>query len=318
MLEKTLKIEEVACGVCQSVESSFITSGKDYEYATSENTFNVVECDTCGNWYLNPRPVKEELSVIYPPNYYAYNYSETVHPIAVKAKNYLDQKKTQTWLKYVSTDKPVFLDVGCGDGRYLRMLHRFGVPADQLYGVEMDEKVISKLKADGFQGFAGRIEDAENDLPADSFDLIVSLQVLEHVESPLEMMRAMTKLLRSEGVLIIETPNTESFDTKIFRKKYWGGYHFPRHWNLLNEKSLKRLAAEAGLEILEFNYLPAHSFWIYSLHHIVLDKLKLPRIAKLFDPFRNIPLLAVFTGLDIIRASLGFSTSNIQMVAKKL
>ncbi len=310
-------MEEVSCGVCRSGDSAPVTVGKDYEYGTTADVFNIVECTNCENWYLNPRPVKEELSVIYPSNYYAYNYSETVHPLAIKAKNYLDKKKTRTWLKYVSAEKPVFLDVGCGDGRYLRMLNQSGVPADQLYGVEMDEKIIAKLSADGFKGFAGRIEDAEEALPKNSFDLIVSLQVLEHVEAPGEMLKAMRELLRPGGVLIIETPNTQSLDTRLFRKKYWGGYHFPRHWNLFNKRSLTLLATGSGLEIMEFNYLPAHSFWIYSLHHIVLDRFGSPGLAKFFDPFRNIPLLAFFTGWDILRAKLGFSTSNIQMIAKK-
>src|SRR5688572_8807096 len=115
MREQPLRTEDVLCGVCGSNETSPITVGKDYEYETTPDTFRIAECKNCGNWYLNPRPVKEELPVIYPPNYYAYNYSETVHPIAVKAKNYLDEKKVRTWLKYVPSKDPVFLDVGCGD-----------------------------------------------------------------------------------------------------------------------------------------------------------------------------------------------------------
>lgn len=317
MSEKALKFETVSCGVCASDDFSEITDGKDFEYQTTGDVFKIVECRECGNWYLNPRPAKEELSIIYPPDYYAYNYAETVHPLAVKAKDFLDRQKSKVWLKYVSTDKPVFLDVGCGDGRYLRMLHQLGVPKNQLYGVEMSDQVIDRLNKEGFNGYAGRIEDVEPHLPHGLFDLIVSLQVLEHVESPLEMMKSVAKLLRPGGVLIIETPNTKSFDVRLFKQKYWGGYHFPRHWNLFDEKTLRKMAEESGLEIVEFNYLPSHSFWIYSLHHVFLDKFDSPKIAKFLNPFRNIPLLALFTGFDLIRSKAGFRTSNIQMIARK-
>jgi 2-polyprenyl-3-methyl-5-hydroxy-6-metoxy-1,4-benzoquinol methylase len=294
-----------------------IASGKDFEYGTSDDVFAMVRCLDCGNIYLNPRPTAAELGVIYPPNYYAYNYDTAINPLALKAKDVLDGMKVKKWLKYSPNSKPVFLDVGCGDGRYLRMMHELGVPKDSLYGVEMDERQIAKLRDEGYQAYCGRIEDVFEQLPVGSFEMIVLLQVLEHVSDPSLVMEKLSRLLRVGGVLIVETPNTESLDVSLFKHGYWGGYHFPRHWNLFSEKTLRKLAVDQGLEVTAFNYLPAHSFWIYSLHHLVADRFKRPKLAKFFDPFQNLPLLSLATGFDIIRATLGFKTSNVQMVATK-
>ncbi|MGC1197411.1 MAG: hypothetical protein WA882_10995, partial [Geitlerinemataceae cyanobacterium] len=120
MSKDLLKLESVRCGVCGADDCVAYASGKDYEYRTSEDTFQIVKCKVCGNLYLNPRPVREELSRIYPPNYYAYNYDTSINPIALKAKDFLDRRKVKTWLNYVNTDlaKLNFLDVGCGNGRY--------------------------------------------------------------------------------------------------------------------------------------------------------------------------------------------------------
>ncbi|MGQ9871731.1 class I SAM-dependent methyltransferase [Leptodesmis sp.] len=317
MVKKNLQLEPVCCGVCSGDQWHEYAQGKDYEYNTSDDVFQIVECQLCGNIYLNPRPTKSELSTIYPPNYYAYNYNVAINPIAVRAKDWLDKAKVKQWLKHLSTPTPRFLDVGCGNGRYLRMLYQLGVPKDYLYGVEMNDRQIEQLKADGFHGYYGRIEDVEEQLPAASFDLIVLLQVLEHVENPRQMMASLTKLLAPGGILIVETPNTKSWDAKLFRRGYWGGYHIPRHWNLLNAATLKRLANEQGLDIKTFNFLPAHSFWIFSFHHWISDRWKNKTLADWFNPYQNLILLTIFTGFDLVRAKLGFSTSNIQMVALK-
>jgi SAM-dependent methyltransferase len=279
----------------------------------------MLECCDCGNIYLNPRPTAQELAVIYPPDYYAYSYETTIHPIALKAKNLLDSLKVRRWLSYlaVPVQELQFLDVGCGNGRYLRMLEEMGARRERLWGVELSGDEIAKLNDNGFHGHLGTIEEVAGSLPEGSFDLIVLLQVLEHVPDPARVIELVSRLLAPGGVLIIETPNTESLDGSIFRSQYWGGYHFPRHWNLFSERTLERLAVQGQLEVKAFNYLPAHSFWIFSIHHYLLDRARMPVLAKFFNPHRNIFLLAIFTSFDILRAWLGFKTSNLQMVAQK-
>jgi SAM-dependent methyltransferase len=311
------RLVAVACGVCGCEGATEHATGIDFEYRTSDTEFRMVRCDECGNVYLNPRPDVEDLSVIYPPNYYAYNYETAVHPIAVRAKEWLDGRKVRGWLRHVPEPKPMYLDVGCGDGRYLKMLHRLGVPKERLYGVEMSAATTSRLRDEGYHAFDGRIEDLVEALPAGRFHLITLLQVIEHVEQPRAVMSALAALLADGGVLLVETPNTDSVDARLFRRRYWGGYHFPRHWNLFDPTTLRRLAAEQGLEVRAMNYLPAHSFWIFSFHHLVEERLGMPAAARFFNPLRNVALLSLFTGFDIARAALGMRTSNVQMVAVK-
>jgi len=275
----------------------------------------MVQCAGCSNVYLNPRPVTEELPTIYPQNYYAYNYDAVINPIARKAKDVLDAHKITGWMKYVSTG--ALLDVGCGNGRYLRMLNKLGVPSEKLYGVELSQPEIDQVKAAGFNGVCGRIEDVVDQLPQGEFDLIVLLQVLEHVQDPAATVSHLANLLKTGGVLIIETPNTDGLDARIFKNRYWGGYHFPRHWNLFNKTTLTRLVTSKGLSVRACKFLPAQSFWIFSFHHAIKEKFKNAWLANMFDPFTNVFLLSVFTGFDIVRAALGMQTSNIQFIAVK-
>lgn len=62
-----LRLESVSCGACGSREARPFASGRDFEYASSEDTYYVQRCLKCDNLYLDPRPARESLGVIYPP-----------------------------------------------------------------------------------------------------------------------------------------------------------------------------------------------------------------------------------------------------------
>nr|WP_286186518.1 class I SAM-dependent methyltransferase [Geitlerinema sp. P-1104] len=269
-----------------------------------------------------------ELPRIYPPHYYAYNYDQAVHPLALRAKDWLDAGKVQGWISRSpnksdssQSSRPQkalrVLDVGCGNGRYLKRLHHLGLAKHNLYGVEMNQAAIDQLNQAGFQGYYGRLEQVAPELPDNSFDVIVLLQVLEHVANPAQIIQILAQLLRPGGRLILETPNMDGWDAQLFREGYWGGYHFPRHWHLFNRETLGKLFQDANLETGEFRSLPSHAFWILSYHHWLEHQLNWRRVAARFNPLQNIPLLSVFTGLDLVRSRLGFSTSNIQAIARK-
>ncbi|HEY9712710.1 MAG TPA: class I SAM-dependent methyltransferase, partial [Chroococcales cyanobacterium] len=244
-------------------------------------------------------------------------YDQTIHPLALKAKEILDKRKVKQWLSYRRGKELTFLDVGCGNGRYLKMLQALGYDRDKLYGVELSQQQVDRLNQEGYRAFYGRIEEVSQRLPQQSFDLIVILQVLEHVDNPAAVVSTLAQLLRPGGLLIIETPNTESLDLSLFKEKYWGGYHFPRHWNLFNCDNLNLMVEASGLKRRAVNFLPAHTFWIFSFHHLFVDRWHNKFLADLFDPFKNIFLLSVFTGFDIVRAKLGFKTSNVQFIAER-
>lgn len=103
----------------------------------------------------------------------------------------------------------------------------------------------------------------------------------------------------------------------ILKKTFWGGYHIPRHWTLFDEKSLRHLFEAAGFKVISLSYQTGHSFWMYSFHHIVKYKLRMPRLARWFDPLIGMPFLIAFTGLDIVRRTLGFRTSAMLLIAQK-
>jgi SAM-dependent methyltransferase len=159
----------------------------------------------------------------------------------------------------------------------------------------------------------GRFEDVQ--LEPASFGLMIMNQLIEHVEDPRAMIAKAGAALRPGGHLVIETPNIASLDARLFRRRYWGGYHFPRHFTLFDARTLESMVSAAGLEPVERRPLICPQFWILSLHHVALER-GWPKGLVEWLSFRNPMLLAPATLLEAIQ-KLAWWTSNLQLVARR-
>ena len=305
------------CPVCGGNTFHPFASGYDYESLTCRNEWHFVACDRCTHVWLNPRPAIETLPVIYPPTYYAYNYQQQISPLAVKGKQWMDAGKMKSILARLGRPPTAYVDIGCGDGRFLRAMERQGLDRANLYGLELDEKVVAPLAAEGFKAFCRRVEDC-TDIAPGSIDLATMFHVIEHVDDPAAVVRRVADWLRPGGVLAVETPNVDSLDARTFKPGYWGGYHIPRHWNLFRPATLKRLFEANGLQVIDTKFQTGHSFWMYSYQHrFNFGSRPKPRLAQWFNPLGSLPVLIGFTAFDKARAAVGMKTSAMLMLAKK-
>jgi SAM-dependent methyltransferase len=310
--ERILSLVETRCGSCGADDFAFEASGVDFEYDTAANEFRFVRCAVCDHLYLNPRPSSEDLGVIYPADYYA--YGEDGGGLVAGLRRRWEGAKVRLYRELVGAGPRRLLDVGCGNGRFLSLLREFGPREWKLVGIDFDADAARQCAEKGFETHVARVEDF--DAGGDSFDGVIMLQLIEHVEDPGVICERVFALLRPGGCFIIETPNLAGLDYRIFRHSWWGHYHFPRHWNLFSTRALHRLLEERGFEIERTEYLISTSAWTISLHNYFLDG-GFPDWFVRFFHFKNPLLLAIFVIVDSLRASLGFQTSNQRVVARK-
>jgi SAM-dependent methyltransferase len=291
--------------------STVIASGYDFEYRTCANRFEMRRANDCPLIFLSPQPDAVTLSIIYPPEYIPFHFHELRGPVRW-ARDLVQRGKSRTILT-LAGDGGDILDVGTGSGMLLRLLARMGADPARLWANDFSTEILAHLSREGFQILSGPAESLHTDK---RFRVICLNQVLEHLQNPVAVINRLSKLIEKGGYLFIETPSTDGIDFRFFKSRYWGGYHFPRHFWLFNEVSLKQLLEDAGLRIAEVRYLCSPAFWIQSFHHALLDK-GWPRLSRFFSE-KNPLLLAPFTALDFAVIRARGKTSNIRVIAQKL
>lgn len=299
--DRQLKLVPVKCCVCESDDANPIGVGTDFEYRTSDDTFLAVECNSCGLVYLNPRPDASEFETIYPPSYHAFDFSEKDFGVVYKIRSRLEAKRLLSWCAALP-DNARILDVGCGDGFHLNLLKVYGRKSWTLEGVDLDKRAARMAEKSGLKVHLGSIETL--DLPKDAYDLALMIQTIEHLEKPFETLAAIKNVLKPGGKLVIVTDNTDSLDFKLFKNGYWGGYHFPRHWNLFNQNSFAKLAEKAGFEIADLTTQVSPVNWVYSIHNALKDWGKPHWLVNQFT-LKSTVSLSAFTSLDIVLQKIG-------------
>ncbi len=109
---------------------------------------------------------------------------------------------------YTTIEGKRILDSGCGNGGLLISLHKAG--AAELVGIELDQNIykLASLRTCGLSQIRIVQDDASMmTLEAESFDIVISLQVIEHVADYQAYLRALARLLKPGGVLLIACPN---------------------------------------------------------------------------------------------------------------
>lgn len=298
---KQLDLTHVTCCVCDTDDALPVGVGEDFEYRTSADTFLAMQCGSCGLVYLNPRPAASEFERIYPANYHAFDFSQEDFGFVHKVRSRLEAKRLLQLCKDLPDDARI-LDVGCGDGFHLKLLKKYGKASWTLEGVDVDKRAAEMAEKAGLKVHLGNIE--ELDLPKNSYDLAIMFQTIEHVEKPEKVLSAVLEILKPGGKLVVVTDNTDSIDFALFKGSYWGGYHFPRHWNLFNRRSLKKLAIKTGFEIAKLTTVVSPVNWVYSIHNSLVA-FAAPRF--LIDRFtlRSTVSLSIFTSLDIALQKFG-------------
>lgn len=297
---KNLKLVPAKCCVCDHENAKIIGAGSDFEYRTSDDSFDAVQCDSCGLIYLNPRPDVSEFQTIYPSNYHAFDFSEENFGIVHKIRSRLEANRVLSWCKGLPDDAEI-LDVGCGDGFHLELLKKYGSENWRLEGIDLDARAVEMAKNRGLNVRLGTVQDIKE---TDLYDFAFTVQTIEHVEQPDDFLRSIKRVLKPGGKLVIVTDNTDSYDFRLFKKSHWGGYHFPRHWNLFNRKNLAKLGENVGFKTEKITTQVSPVNWVYSFHNRFVDEGKPIWLINQFT-LKSTVSLSAFTALDIVLQKLG-------------
>jgi SAM-dependent methyltransferase len=97
------------------------------------------------------------------------------------------------------------LDLGCGAGNMIHHLSRYG----RVRGVDVDPRPVAMAQARGYDVHQGD-PSRGTPFPDASFDLVTALDVIEHVDDDVALLREARRVLRPNGILTVTTPAFQS------------------------------------------------------------------------------------------------------------
>lgn len=247
--------------MCGSGKAHTFALARDVEYYTSDELYEYLECDVCESVFLQSAPVGQ-LHEIYPPNYYSYHLGKQRTSLAESVKNHLDARLFKKLLRQIPGEHLNVLDVGGGAGWLLTTIRRVSGRIQSTHEIDINERARSAAESAGHVFHCCRVEDFSS---AHSFDLVLLLNLIEHVADPGAVLSAMRKLLSRGGLMLIKTPNVDTLDCRLFRNQNWGGFHCPRHFVLFTSRSIVDLGARCGLRAVQLNYTQGAPQWACSI-----------------------------------------------------
>ncbi len=145
------------------------------------------------------------------------------------------------------------VDVGCGAGNlYPHVRDRFA----RYVGVDA-------VRYDGFPSQAEfcrlDLDSGGIPLPDGNGDVVVAIEVIEHLENPRDFMRKLVRLAAPGGWIVVTTPNQLSLLSLLtlavkHRFQAFQDIHYPTHLTALLEVDLRRITSECGLTNIAIDF----------------------------------------------------------------
>jgi 2-polyprenyl-3-methyl-5-hydroxy-6-metoxy-1,4-benzoquinol methylase len=252
------------------------------DYITGE-PFRVAHCDACRLDVTIPAPPESNIGKYYPQAYYGSGrrFTGAVEWLLDGLHNYRAHQIEQH-------QKPgKVLDIGCGRGLLLNKLRQRGWTP---LGMELSDNAADYARNRlGLPVLTQPLEEIH--FPENEFDLVILWHVLEHVQSPRDMVREVARILKPGGTLLVAVPNFGSWEA-VWSRSHWFHLDVPRHLTHFTPASLGAMLEDAGLPITDVNFFSTeYDFFSFvqtvenklGLRHNLLYNLLRTRSAKVMD-----------------------------------
>jgi SAM-dependent methyltransferase len=284
----------MTCPICGS---SARASGSRFS-PFSSRSFSFVRCDDCGyGWVVDPR---EDYGEIYDKAYYlghgadsGVNYQRQFDGgpdsllAKIKAVEYDALLQTMTTVQASRNQGSMsgmkILDFGGGVGGFVRYLNDRGLDAelhDEGYGMEFAASHGVRVRRS--------LGDA-----AELYDVVVAIEVLEHIKDPHAAFDTIQRVLKPGGLLLFTTGNLARHRGDV--SKWFYARHPEVHISFFTPDAFQRLARLHGLRPLPVRFAPG------VIQYLVIMRIPvLKRVAYLTRPWWRLVS-------RVIDARLGFS-----------
>jgi 2-polyprenyl-3-methyl-5-hydroxy-6-metoxy-1,4-benzoquinol methylase len=228
------------CPVCGCAHSQVLFRAASWESFARDQVYEIRRCNNCHLAFTSPTVGSEALDVFYTQGLYRETRNRLYTVVEVVSRIFQWSRLRKITREH---QQGKLLDVGCGKGRFLAYAAAHGWT---VYGVEPSEngrKVARSRLGDRVVRGLDELDLVER------FDVVTLWHVLEHVSTPVQMLRQTRPYVKPGGFVYIAMPNFASLQARL-GGEHWIHLDIPRHRIHYTPDTLKYTLALAGYATL--------------------------------------------------------------------
>jgi SAM-dependent methyltransferase len=213
----------------------------------AKNGCDILACTDCG--LGRARTVGFDPATYYTDDYFSGRHADGYADYAA-AEPVLRREFAAT-ARHVHGFRPGgrLLELGCAYGFFLEEARRTGF---DVHGVELAAEAAAAARARGLDVVTGVADDACLDRIGE-FDVLVLLDVIEHLEDPRETLAACVRRLAPGGVVVVTTGDFGSPVARLAGRS-WRLMTPPQHLWFFTRAAMERIAARLGLSLVAVDH----------------------------------------------------------------
>jgi SAM-dependent methyltransferase len=271
----------LACPACGTVTA--------HRFLYAKNGCEILQCAVCGLG-------RSEAVTFDPSAYYTKGYFS-----GAEADGYADYVGAEPVLRrefartvdFIRRHRPTgrLLEVGCAYGFFLQEAKQYF----DVSGIELSNDAAAHCRRLGLPVATG-IADPINLSPRSPYDVIVLLDVIEHLPQPHETLALLARHLAPGGLIVVTTGDFGSLAARAL-KSAWRLMTPPQHLWFFTAGSMERMAHGAGLAIAALDHpwkIVPLSLIAYHLGRMAGVRLQLPAASRIGVPINLFDAMRVF------------------------
>ena len=249
-----------ACPICASRLFATLTRADRHELG-----INAAICLQCGLVQNNPRPDKGWFEDFYWEWFWSLYAGEDNPNLSelydLDEQDYIGRAIGRCILEEISdpSDTLRYLDIGCGLGGLLKYMFNEN-RSWEVSGLDPSEEATDFVKPRLPKVSVRQQQfDAITTLEKDRYDVISMVHVLQHVQEPINVLKAVANSLAPNGILYVEVPDLMS--------PHWSGKDFFHiaHTYLFDQQTLEFALRQIGLEPFKVIPSPVNRLWPWAI-----------------------------------------------------
>lgn len=206
--------------------------------------FRYVQCERCATVYTNPRPTERLLHDFYSQSKnYAY-WNQHIFPATeITRRTSIFAPRAARVAQYCREQgitSGTLVEVGSAFGTFCEEIKSHGI-FKRIVAIEPTPDLAATCRKRGFETIELPIECVKG---LEEVDVIAAFEVLEHLFSPIDFIRACKRILKPSGLLILTCPNARGFDLATLGMR--SGTFDHEHINYFHTESLPLLLNREG------------------------------------------------------------------------